>query len=199
LTLFQIACRRALNAYPNWGYELQQEMALDQFLVGVKAADYIKQQLLMSSPKTLEEAIRKARQLEAAQLLMKQGMPSTIAEKSKPKAQNSIAVAAAASPLSDMSKVLELLQKMDSRITRVQGLTMQPRAPAGDVTNLAINPADVLLSSVTNATKRDICHDFAQRRWETRKGGRRGVDRLRTSSHRSLIKSGAPGTSPNLD
>jgi hypothetical protein len=39
----------------------------------VKAAEPIKQQLFMSSPKNLEEAIRKVRQLEADQILLQQG------------------------------------------------------------------------------------------------------------------------------
>jgi hypothetical protein len=118
----------SFNSYPDNTYELQQEMALDQFLLGVRAAEPVKQQLLMRSPKSLQEAIRTARQLDAAQLLLKQGVPANT-EKSKPKGGNSIqssapvAAATASQSQSDMSKVLEMLQTMNNRISTLETAT----------------------------------------------------------------------------
>lgn len=108
----------ALNAFPSSGFELQQEMALDQFLLGVTAEDAVKQQLLMSSPTTLSEAIRKVRQLEAAQLVMKKG------EASKLEATKSTQKVASVAPKpenSEMAKVLELLTSMNDRILQLEG------------------------------------------------------------------------------
>lgn len=120
----------ALNAYPQSGAELQGEMALDQFLIGVTAVEAVKQQLLMSSPKSLTEAIRKIRQLEAAQLVLKQGAAAgnQDALKSKPKVA-SVAPKVdekEASGSSEMAKVLELLTKMDDRISKLEQGTRQP-------------------------------------------------------------------------
>jgi hypothetical protein len=121
----------ALNAFPNSGFELQQEMAMDQFLLGVMVAEPLKQQLLMSAPKKMAEAIRKVRQLEAAQLMLRQGAPSSTSSKhERPRiasvANQPAAVVAATSPQtsqsSEMGKVLKLLEKMESRITQLERL-----------------------------------------------------------------------------
>jgi hypothetical protein len=118
----------ALNAYPDSGFSLQQEMALDQFLVGVGVADTLKQQLLMSSPKFLEEAIRKVRQLESAQLLLRQSShPVSHHNTPKPKVakvmvenQTVVAASATSSQPTELSRVLSLLEKMESRISQLE-------------------------------------------------------------------------------
>jgi hypothetical protein len=115
----------ALNAYPNGGVELQAEMALDQFLIGVKAAEAVKQQLLMSSPTSLGEAIRKVRQLEAAQLVLKQGASASVEARQDTRSKSKVASATLkdddkSSGSSDMAKVLELLTRMNARITSLE-------------------------------------------------------------------------------
>lgn len=117
----------AMNAYPNGGFDLQQEMALDQFLVGVRIHETLKQQLLMSSPTRIEEAIRKTRQLEAAQLVLRQGT-SLSTHSSKPKIANvkteKPSVAASlpntSNQSTEMGKILLLLEKMESRISELE-------------------------------------------------------------------------------
>lgn len=119
----------ALNAYPSSGFDMQQEMALDQFLLGVSAEDVVKQQLLMSSPTSLAEAIRKVRQLEAAQLVMHKGLSEANGhESTKVKQKIASAVPKAEGQQSEMAKVLELLTAMNERILKLEQNQQQPES-----------------------------------------------------------------------
>jgi hypothetical protein len=88
-------------------------MAMDQFLMGVSVCEAVRQQLLMGSPKTLGEAIRKVRQLEAAQLLLRQSAQAQPEQRIKSK----VASASQSVQPSEMTKMLELLTKMETRLT----------------------------------------------------------------------------------
>jgi len=108
----------ALNAYPDSGHPLQEEMALDQFLSGVTLDESLRQQLFISAPKTLDEAVRKVRQLNAAKLVC-QRAPS---HDSKPRVKVASATTTSSKPegVSDMTKVLDLLGKMDARLSQLE-------------------------------------------------------------------------------
>ena len=113
-------------------------MALDQFLIGVKAAEPIKQQLLMSSPKKMEEAIRKVRQLETAQLLLRQGPGQAQPDRANTRIKVASATTGSTTsttaatgtnttkPGTELGQVLELLQKMELRLTELEKKQVTP-------------------------------------------------------------------------
>jgi len=109
----------ALNAYPDSGHQLQEEMALDQFQVGVALDENLRQQLYISAPKTLEEALRTVRQLKAAKLVC-QRTPMADASRARGKVAPVTNYSETKSEPSEMTKILELLTKMDARVTQLE-------------------------------------------------------------------------------
>ena len=123
----------AFNAFPSGCHEWQDDTAKDQFLVGIRVSETIRQQLAMSSPKNLGEAVRKVRQLQAAQMLLQQGASQNTDKASKPKNQVSIAAAqsSTSSSSSEMTKILDLLEKMDNRISNLETTSTQSEKSSG--------------------------------------------------------------------
>jgi len=114
-------CLRELsrNAYPILATEVQEEMALEQFLSGCTISPSLRQQLFLAQPTSLMKAVETVRQLETARSASERLAQTPSA---RPKSVVVAQTTSESNPQvnSDIQRVVDILSKLEARIGNLE-------------------------------------------------------------------------------
>lgn len=122
----------AENAYPDADFSFKEELAKDRFLEGVRCGDGLREQLFISQPQTLSEAVRLTRQLESARAAARSSngeKPRSAMDSGVQKSREQINVVNEASKGGEMEELKSLVMQLHAKIDSLekQQASMRPR------------------------------------------------------------------------